>query len=402
MQEDALLRIVIGQPGTAKATPGGLGGDGQAKKDERVKGEIVKADADLISEAIHLLGKWVTTWNHGADVAPPSCYRALDDAEDLNTIAERDVKLNGIGIKRTEESISDVYGDGYEVDRLSEEDKASNAAKLAQANALPGAVTPATAANDNRAKVAAKRVEFGVDDLAPLYVYRQLTAKSARALIAWATEQGFKTTVPASSMHSTILYSKTPVDWFDMGESWQTNVLVAEGGPRKVEALGDEGAVVLRFSSSDMRYRHDSMVERGASHDYDDYRPHVTFTYDGAGVDLAQVEPFTGELEFGPEIFEPIKVGGFDPATLDFSAAEEEAIDRLIAALVEDASPVFSAMADELRGALQGVTTVEGARVAILGAMEAMPVERLARLTALPMLAERAGALAGAEDLVDA
>ncbi len=399
VQDEGLQRVILGQPGTSKGMSTGLN-SGQADVHKDVRDEIVKADADLISEAIHTIGRWMTTWNHGADVAPPSVYRVLDDAEDLNTIADRDVKLDGIGIRRSEESIKDVYGDGYEVDRLSEEQKAANAAALAASKVpSPGVTAPA---NDNRAMVAQRRAQFGIDDVAPLYVRRDLMPASARALSAWATAQGFKTTVPNTSMHATVLYSKRPVDWFDMGEAWGGEVTVIEGGPRKVQALGDDGAVVLRFNSPDMRWRHDSMVERGASHDFDDYRPHVTFTYDPGEVDLSKVEPFTGELRFGPEIFEPIKTGGFDPATLDFSAGEEEAIERLIAALVEDASPVFAAMAGELRTALQGVTTVEGARIALLGAMELMPVDRLARLTALPMLAERAGALAGAEDLVTA
>jgi phage gp29-like protein len=402
--DDALIRVILGQTGTSKATPGGLGGDGQAKKDEGVKREIVKADADLISDAIHKLGRWLTTWNHGPDVAPPSVYRVLDDAEDLNTVAERDVKLNGIGIKRTEDSIHEVYGDGYEIDRLSEEQKAANASALAAAKAVPGAPGARPAANDNpRAKIAAARAEFGVDDEAPLYVYRQLKPESARALIAWAESVGIKATVPAAEMHTTVLYSKRPVDWFSLGESWQPEVTVSKGGPRKIERLGDKGAVVLRFENSDMRYRHESMVERGASHDYDEFRIHLTLSYDvPADFDLDAIEPFTGELKFGPEMFERIKDKPFDPASLDFAADEEDAIDRLIAKLVEEADPVFAAMGDALKTSLQGVKTVEGARVAILEAFERMPVERLAELTALPMLAVRAGALAGAENDVKA
>jgi hypothetical protein len=59
-------------------------------------------------------------------------------------------------------------------------------------------------------------------------------------------------------------------------------------------------------------------------------------------------------------------------------------------------------MGEAIRASLQGVSSVEGARVAILGAMEKLPVDRLAKLTALPMLAERAGASVGADDLVTA
>lgn len=243
-QNEAIMRVVLGQPGTSKATKGGLGGDGQAKKDEGVKREIVKADSDLISEGMSKLGRWLTTWNHGADVAPPTVYRVLDDEEDLNTVAQRDVQLNGIGIKRTEESVREVYGDGYEVDRLSTEEQAARDQALA-------------------------------------------AAKTGAA--------------PGSNV----------VDIADA----------------RREASADASA---------------------------------------------------------------------------FSASQEDAIDRLAAAMVEESHPVFAAMAEHLRGALEGVETPEAARVAILKAAEDLPLDRLAKLTALPMLAERAGALAGADNAVEA
>jgi phage-related protein (TIGR01555 family) len=141
-----------------------------------------------------------------------------------------------------------------------------------------------------------------------LYVSRKLL--NADALIKWAKAQGFKTTVPVDEMHVTVLYSKTAVDWMKMGSGWDQDaegkLKVPPGGARLVEALGGDGAVVLLFSSSPLSWRHEDMVRNGASHDFEDYQPHVTITYDGDGVDLATVEPYRGELVFGPEIFAEI------------------------------------------------------------------------------------------------
>lgn len=95
-----------------------------------------------------------------------------------------------------------------------------------------------------------------------------------------------------------------------MGESWNNNekgeITIQPGGARLVEALGDKGSVVLLFNSSELSWRHRSMIELGASHDYPDYQPHVTFTYEGGDVDLSKVEPYRGKLVFGPEIFEEL------------------------------------------------------------------------------------------------
>jgi hypothetical protein len=73
-----------------------------------------------------------------------------------------------------------------------------------------------------------------------------------------------------------------------------------------IEMLG-ENAVVLRFASPDLEWRHKHMVEAGGSHDWPEYAPHVTLSYGAPGdLDLATLKPFNGELRFGPELFEPL------------------------------------------------------------------------------------------------
>jgi phage-related protein (TIGR01555 family) len=144
-------------------------------------------------------------------------------------------------------------------------------------------------------------------DAAPrsLYVSRKLL--NGAEFIKWAKGQGFATTVPADELHVTVLFSRTPVDWMKMGSGWDQDadgkLKVPAGGARLVEKLGDKGAVVLLFASSALSWRHEDMVRNGASHDFDEYQPHVTITYEGSDVDLAKVEPYRGELVFGPEIF---------------------------------------------------------------------------------------------------
>ena len=143
----------------------------------------------------------------------------------------------------------------------------------------------------------------------PLYVRRDLKLASAKALIAWAKSNGFTSTLEASDIHVTVLYSKQPVDPMKMGETWGNEpdggLIVKAGGPRAIERFGE--AIVLQFASWSLVSRHDDMVRAGASHDFDEYLPHVTITYSAPeGLDLEAIKPFTGELAFGPEIFEPL------------------------------------------------------------------------------------------------
>lgn len=161
---------------------------------------------------------------------------------------------------------------------------------------------PSTAADQPVAKKA-------ITDAAPRSLYVSRKVINGAEVIAWAKSQGFESTVPAADLHVTVAYSRNPVDWMKVGESWSGDgkgqLKIAPGGARLIDKFG-EGAVVLLFNSSELAWRHVSIVEAGASWDWPDYQPHITFTYEPGSVDIDKVEPYRGAIELGPEIFEEL------------------------------------------------------------------------------------------------
>lgn len=135
-----------------------------------------------------------------------------------------------------------------------------------------------------------------------LYMHRPL--RNVEALRKWALEQGFKSIV--SDPHVTVAFSKAPLDWTGLQKRDGGGDITNEAGApgRSVEPLGDEGAVVLKFDSPALQERWQELKDAGASWDFESYQPHVTITYDGAGVDLDRVRPYDGDLVFGPEVFD--------------------------------------------------------------------------------------------------
>ena len=121
--------------------------------------------------------------------------------------------------------------------------------------------------------------------------------------IAWAKSQGFKTTLLPGDLHVTVAYSRAPMLWPEPNDE-EVTALARDG--RSVEALGDGGAVVLKFRSSSLLARWDYFRSIGASWDYPQYTPHVTISWDAADVPLDDVAPYKEELRFGPEIFEEL------------------------------------------------------------------------------------------------
>lgn len=178
---------------------------------------------------------------------------------------------------------------------------------------------PPEPANENDVQEAQRRGTITRDqaltilaDASPRSLYVRRDLLNGAEFLAWAKAQGFETTMDAADLHVTIAYSKRPVDWMKAGDDWTPGddgkLIVKPGGARIVERLGNKGAVVLLFGSNDLVYRHERILrEANASHDFPEYQPHVTITYQAPdGLDLATVEPYRGKLEFGPEIFEEI------------------------------------------------------------------------------------------------
>lgn len=161
---------------------------------------------------------------------------------------------------------------------------------------------PSTVADQPVAKKA-------ITDAAPRSLYVSRKVINGDEIIAWAKSQGFESIVPAADLHVTVAYSRNPVDWMKVGESWSGDgkgqLKIAPGGARLIDKFG-EGAVVLLFNSSELAWRHVSIVEAGASWDWPDYQPHITFTYEPGSVDIDKVEPYRGAIELGPEIFEEL------------------------------------------------------------------------------------------------
>lgn len=105
-------------------------------------------------------------------------------------------------------------------------------------------------------------------------------------------------------LHVTVVYSKQTMDWDRAGPA--PDHVAVPPQARSVERLGDKGALVMRFQSAELTARHMQYRDAGASSDYPGYTPHVTITYDSAGINPDDIAPFPGELHFGPEVKKPI------------------------------------------------------------------------------------------------
>jgi hypothetical protein len=154
--------------------------------------------------------------------------------------------------------------------------------------------------------------------------------------------QGFKKTLSADDLHVTIAFSKEPLEWPQV--SSVETVLVPAGRGREIKHLGDKGAVVLRFDCEDLADRWEELRDAGAVWDYESYQPHVTITYDGGGIDLSKVDPYQGDLIFGPEQFREVSSNWYERAKKSLVSATDTstiAMDRASVRRIDDDGHLF-------------------------------------------------------------
>jgi hypothetical protein len=156
---------------------------------------------------------------------------------------------------------------------------------------------------------------IALQDATPRTLYVQRKVRNAEEIIRWARTQGFTSVTAPEDLHVTVAYSKRPIDWMKIdGEDWNQEkdggLNITPGGVRLIERMGDGDAVALLFVSSRLAWRHEQIMRAGAAHDYPDYQPHITLTWNApADLDLEAIEPYRGAIRLGPEIVETIKDG---------------------------------------------------------------------------------------------
>lgn len=161
---DEQIDAVLGLESAGKQGGGALAAAAIDRREIRL--DALKALDEQISEAINgSVVRWLTEVNFpGAQ--PPIIYRDCDEVEDVNTVATRDKALFDMGFRRTLDSVTATYGEGYEDIRQAqlEQERAAREAQAAIGKASAGGKALAPGATQKDASGNPNNVEFAADD----------------------------------------------------------------------------------------------------------------------------------------------------------------------------------------------------------------------------------------------
>ncbi len=103
--------------------------------------------------------------------------------------------------------------------------------------------------------------------------------------------------VQSSKLHSTVLYSKKYLPNYKAQGELETPII---GTPKKFsvwETQPDKdgetaNSLVLQYDASELVAHHQKLMkEHGATYDFDEYKPHVTLSYNIGDLDISKLDP---------------------------------------------------------------------------------------------------------------
>jgi phage gp29-like protein len=104
----AISKRVLGQTLTTEVK--GEGSYAASKTHDEVRGDITKADADLLCECLNAtLVKWLVDYNFSGVTDYPQLWVRTEEGDDLNVLAERDEKLSRQGVRFTAKYYQNTY-----------------------------------------------------------------------------------------------------------------------------------------------------------------------------------------------------------------------------------------------------------------------------------------------------
>lgn len=127
-----------------------------------------------------------------------------------------------------------------------------------------------------------------------LYAAVKFSKDTIDRILKYCGDKDIPNILNPEDFHSTLCYSRKLVPDFK-----PVDELFEEGKPKKFEiwesppnAFKEEKTfcLVLKYSSSYMENRFKEIMDMGATYDYDEYKPHLTISYDvGEGFDVSKL-----------------------------------------------------------------------------------------------------------------
>jgi len=147
------------------------------------------------------------------------------------------------------------------------------------------------------------------------FVGARFTDKTKNQLRKYLYDNNIPNPINPNEVHTTIIYSRKDLPTFTPRGMFANPYL---GTPTNFELFTSKpdmfksyssNALVLRFDSPELTKRHNEIRNNfGATHDYDEYKPHITLSYDAGDFDIDSIPMYDKPLEVNEEYSQDLQI----------------------------------------------------------------------------------------------
>jgi hypothetical protein len=142
-----------------------------------------------------------------------------------------------------------------------------------------------------------------------LYVAAYFSDNTNRQLATYIEANKIPNPVAASSLHTTIVYSRVPVDGYEAAHTLNVEVNTSYARLEAWDTSGGTKCLVLCYFSPYLHIRFEEAIASGATYDFDEYKPHVTLSYDIGDFDWQSLPQLSFPLIIAGEYCETLDLG---------------------------------------------------------------------------------------------
>jgi len=138
--------------------------------------------------------------------------------------------------------------------------------------------------------------------------------KTNTAICKFIEDNDIPNPIDPDKLHTTLLYSKKYLPDYKPSGVYEDSLVGKPTGFEKWPSQPDEDGnvamcLVLKYTCPELITRHkDLMKEHGGTYDFDEYKPHITFSYDVAGMQCKDLPKFDEDIEAVEEYAEDLNL----------------------------------------------------------------------------------------------
>lgn len=154
-----------------------------------------------------------------------------------------------------------------------------------------------------------RKIMADQEQLSGLYVAAYFDDETNKRIAQYLADNKIPNAIKSPGFHTTIVYSKVPVQDFEPNHTIDLEVDTLDSSIEGWITPSGKRCLVWKYSSTYLQMRFAEAMEAGATYDYDEYKPHISLSYDiGMDYDVSALAVPDFPIHLMGEYSEPLEL----------------------------------------------------------------------------------------------